>query len=361
MRFSPIEKDLQKKKEGSNMSSTWRSYVSHMTQRDMFDFSASLLATIVIGTGIIYVIWRIVNRKQLAAKPTIPRRAAVVAKQAAVPSSAKKVEPGDAGGVDAAPASGLPTPPEGFVRRIPRGAQAALVERGQRLLSEKNFDQAMVCFLSLLYSTSEGGGGSKDDRILPTHLTECLRGAAQCFRATGQNELAVKFLQAERRVFEEMVVQAANPEGAKKGTSAESILGSLLGRSGAKGGVGRAEELPKRCFTLDEVSDACTKLGYHDVALAYRVKSAALKSKITGKPLDPESDEAAQLARAIGEFRSRHPTNAGGGGNLPDGDDDDSSTGVAGSIGEQVASDAPITEEPELAGAAPLEESTEVK
>jgi hypothetical protein len=83
----------------------------------------------------------------------------------------------------------------------------------------------------------------------------------------------------------------------------ESVLGPLLGRAGA-------EKLPKRCFTLDEVSEACTKLGHHDVALAYKVKSAALKSKISGKPLDPESEEAAQLARAISEFKQRH----GGGG-----------------------------------------------
>ncbi len=288
-------------------SSVWSAYINHMSQKDLFDFAFGLVTTIVAGTLLMYLAWYLYSRLQAKPKLSIPRRMppaphaspdktqkTPVALESA--SSIPKEHPSEEG-------KKLPTEliESHVVRRIPRGAQAALVDRGQRLVNETKFQEALVCFLSLLYSASNPEA-SKEERVLPTHLTECLRGAAQCFRGLGQGEIAVKFLQAERRVFEEMVVQAANPEGRRPALAPESVLGPLLGRAG--------EELPKRCFTLDEVSEACSKLGYHDVALAYKVKSAALRSKISGKPLDPESEEAAQLARAISEFKTRHGDDA---------------------------------------------------
>lgn len=295
-------------------STIWAAYINHMSRKDVMDFGMAMLVTLAIGGAVMYVSLYL-YRTKVKGKPklSIPRRqpppaaAAGVEKKDGAKSGANGAG-GDANALKdgrnpdgsltaaaAAAAAGL----SGTVRRIPRAAQAALVDRGQRLIGENNFQEGLVCFLALLYSASNPDA-SPEERVLPTHLTECLRGAAQCFRGLGQLEASVKFLQAERRVFEEMVVQAANPEGRKGPSLApESILAPLLGK-------GPEDKLPKRCFTLDEVSEACAKLGFHDVALAYKVKSSALKSKISGKALDPESDEAAQLARAISEYKTRH-------------------------------------------------------
>jgi hypothetical protein len=179
---------------------------------------------------------------------------------------------------------------------IPRAAQTLLVERGKRLFQEGSVNEALHCFLSLLYAV-ESQEGAKN---LPTQLTECLRGAAECYRSLGQPDIAVKFLQAERRVFEEMVVAAAFPDGERSSRQEPGlIVSSLLGKAAD-------EKLPKRCYTLIDVAEACAKLGYHDMALAYRVKASALKSKISGKALDPESEEAAMLARALHDCKLRH-------------------------------------------------------
>lgn len=190
----------------------------------------------------------------------------------------------------------LPKPPAGQSRHIPLESQEALILRGREQLAAGKPDKALVTYLTLLYSAAE----SRDGNALPANLTECLRGAAECYRKLGDPESAVKFFQAERRIFEEVVVSAANagrPQGERRKTG--GILQSLLN----PGAPVEEEDLPRRCQTLSEVADACTRLGRHDVALAYRVKAAAVKQKVTGKALDERSPEFAAMAAALAKVQ----------------------------------------------------------
>ena len=246
-----------------------QTYYHSMRSEDVHTFVAAVSTTLIIGGSLLWLLLRWLDTKfNVAPKPTIIKRR----EPAAAPTVALATPAAEAAAV----------PKER--RTIPRGAQAALVERGQRLLADKEYKQALNCFLSLLFASIES-----EDKALPAHLTDCLRGVAECYKGMGQADVAVKFLQAERRVFEEMVVQAANPEGEKT----PSIIASLFGKED--------KNVPKRIISLSEVADACSKLGYHDIALAYRVKASALRHKLSGTPLDPDSEEASLLAKALSQ------------------------------------------------------------
>jgi hypothetical protein len=251
-------------------------YFRSMTRKDQTDFALAAGSTLVVGALVLYFAFRWLNRYLNPPKgPIIPRRIATPAE----PTKQKQSEP--------APEIHLKER-----RHIPKAAQASIVERGARLLSEKKIEEALACFLALLFSAVES-----EDKVLPTQLTECLRGVGQCYMALGKPELGVRFLQAERRVFEEMVVMAARPPGSDGSIPHRSIIASLLSKKGS-------ENMPKRCYTLGEVADACTKLGHHDIALAYRVKAAALRQRVSGEPLDPDSEEAAILAQSLNAFQT---------------------------------------------------------
>eukprot|EP00758_Cryptobia_borreli_P008980 Tbor_TRINITY_DN5432_c0_g4::TRINITY_DN5432_c0_g4_i1::g.24281::m.24281 len=187
-------------------------------------------------------------------------------------------------------------------RHIPTGAQAIVMERAKRQLQEGQPDKALISFLSLLYVSVE----SKDENALPSQLTECLRGASECYQMLGQTENAVKFLQAERRILEEVVVIAANSGNSDTGRKKESILQALFQPTTV--GEGKADVIHKRCNTLSQVAQACTRLGRHDVALAYYVKAAAMKHKITGKPLDINSQDTQVLAEAVRKLQQMSNT-----------------------------------------------------
>ena len=167
-----------------------QAYYHSMRSEDVHTFVAAVSTTLIIGGSLLWLLLRWLDTKfNVAPKPTIIKRR----EPAAAPTVAL-----------ATPAAEAAVVPK-EKRTIPRGAQAALVERGQRLLADKEYKQALNCFLSLLFASIES-----EDKALPAHLTDCLRGVAECYKGMGQPDVAVKFLQAER-VFE-MVVQAANPE-----------------------------------------------------------------------------------------------------------------------------------------------------
>ena len=244
-------------------------YVRVMTVEDFQTLAFAFVTTVCCGILVAVTIYFIVTnfRRRMRAKRLIVKRAPKKPRHNESAKNEPAKEPAER-------------------RYIPTGAQSVLIERGKRQLSEGDADKALVTYLSLLYTAVE----SKDDSALPAQLTDVLRGAAECYKRLGQPENAVKFLQAERRVFEEVVVGAAKlsaPDGRS------SILQSLL----SKGGV--AEDMPKRCATLTTVAEACSKLERHDVALAYRVKAAAMKHKITGKAMDESSAEFRALAEAL--------------------------------------------------------------
>ncbi|CUG84707.1 membrane-associated protein, putative [Bodo saltans] len=251
-------------------------YYRSMTRKDQADFVVAAGVTLCIGVVLLFFLFRWLNGRVNPPKgPIIPRRTVTI-------EPSRKVESDEA--------TKQSQPKER--RHIPKAAQASIVERGTRLLAENKVEEALACFLALLFSSVES-----EDKVLPTQLTECLRGVGQCYMALGKSELGVRFLQAERRVFEEMVVMAARPPGSGGSIPHRSIIASLLSKKGS-------ETMPKRCYTLGEVADACTKLGHHDIALAYRVKAAALRQRVSGEPLDPESEEAAILAQSLNAFQT---------------------------------------------------------
>ena len=250
---------------------TWKAYLGVMSVEDFQTLAFAFVVTVGCGVAIAGALYYVISgyRRQMRAKRLVIKRAPKKAEKTATP---KAEEPSER-------------------RYIPTGAQSVLIERGKRQLQEGDAEKALVTYLSLLYTAVE----SKDDSALPAQLTDVLRGAAECYKRLGQPENAVKFLQAERRVFEEVVVGAAKMSASDGRTS---ILQSLLSNAGS------TEDMPKRCATLTTVAEACTKLGRHDVALAYRVKAAAMKHKITGKGMDESSPEFRSLAEALAKVQN---------------------------------------------------------
>lgn len=280
-----------------------------MTEDDVRNFTVAASATLVVGLGTIALIFYCLEKKlggaaaradgagaalrpRLAVEAAAMPPSATANATAAAASAPKPAAKQTGAAVGAAPTS---------IAYVPLAAAATMVQRGNRLLAEKNPRDALVCFLSLLYSAQGGDHGA-----LPSHLTDCLRGAAQCFIALGDPDQAVKFLQAERRVFEEML--AATVQG---GASAPqnrpqsgALLASLLDPTAA--------DTPHRCNVLRDVAEACSKGGHEDIALAYRVKVAALKQKVSGKPMDPNSKEFHDLAKSLSKLASYDKREQGG-------------------------------------------------
>lgn len=191
-------------------------------------------------------------------------------------------------------------------RVIPATSAVILAQRAARLMQEENFHDALVCYMALLSSAVRQGDAGAGETSLPINVTECLRGAAMCYRGLGEPEKAVKFLQAERLVYEELVAETqsvARGEG-PNGTqpSAAGILAALFTN---KSGAALDGKIPKRYTVLTEVGDACMKHGYPEVALSYRVKAAALRQRASGKPLDSDSAELAAMAEAINVVEER--------------------------------------------------------
>jgi hypothetical protein len=187
-------------------------------------------------------------------------------------------------------------------RNIPLGASSVLVQKGVRLIEEGSYDEALVCFLALLYSAVEGGRAQPDN--LPAHLAECLRGAGTCYRKMGQIEIAARFFQAERLIYEEMVSSVTGDSGnANKTpdvTKSRAIVASLFSNVGDDEDEKNPEKsLPRRCRILQDVADACMKHGHVQVALSYQLKMAAVKRKVSGKAMEPNSDEFQKIAEML--------------------------------------------------------------
>ena len=238
-----------------------------MRREDVANFIFALGATLIIGTTLLVGVFRLIamrfpsDQGGPAAGP--PSEKAIEEKKKALPSK-------------------IPQPK----RHIPAGAAKALVDRGHRLREEKDFEGALKCYLSLLYSAvEEGGSGS-----LPIHLTDCLRGAAESYKGLGDYNNAVRFLQAERMIYEEMVAQEQKLKQNISGS--KQILKTLF--------AGKDPSAqPRRCEVLTGVAEASAKYGYNDLGLSYRVKAAALKHRLEGKPLDPSSPEFLAIAEAL--------------------------------------------------------------
>ena len=295
---------------------TIKSYWDIMQPEDAHVVILSFLATLVLGGamvgGFVWYAMRLdaqntrarIEKEDARIDTVLAERAARQGRTYVPPSGQKSITQRTAPSSNAASKaaagpkaarSQLPAPAE--KRHIPVESQTLLIQKGREQLAEDRPDKALVTYLTLLYSAAENRDGS----ALPASLTECLRGAAECYRKLGQPENAVKFLQAERRVFEEVVVSAANAGKEKStGGKAGGILETLLNPN-AK--AQSEEDLPRRCQTLSTVAEACTKLGRHDVALAYRVKAAAVSQKVTGKPLDETSPEMVAMAAALAKVR----------------------------------------------------------
>lgn len=174
---------------------------------------------------------------------------------------------------------------------IPLAAAEVLVQRGQRLIGEKKYEQGLVVFLAMLYHSVDSNGADKANAVLPSHLPDCLRGAAQCYRNLNMVEHAVKFLQAERLIYEEMVSTLLSKE--EKAAQGTAIVASLFQNGVPSAGA------THRYDVLSGVADQCMKRGYPKVALAYRVKAAAMKRRSTGESLDTNSNDMTALAEAL--------------------------------------------------------------
>ena len=187
-------------------------------------------------------------------------------------------------------------------RSISRAAQKIIVEKAKRLQCSGDARSALTNYLALLFNSVD----AQSESLLPVHLTECLRGAADCYRALGQPQHAVQFLQAERLVFEEVV---ASSELKHKAPSPppNSILAALLRPKGS--GNQPQEETNHRLTTLSAVADALGKDGRHEVSLAYRLKAAAIKQKLVSEgklkgalTLDENSPEFGALAESLAKL-----------------------------------------------------------
>ena len=179
---------------------------------------------------------------------------------------------------------------------IPFAAADVLVQRGRRLIQEGSFGQGLIVFLAMLYHAVDAGESRpgalleiKKQSDLPAHLPECLRGAAECYRGLSMPQHAIRFLQAERLIYEEMVSQLGKRPDNSRGTE---ILSTLF--NGESGGAGT-----HRCRVLSDVAEQCLRLGYPKVALAYRVKAAAVKRKMGGQTLDSSPEELKALAESL--------------------------------------------------------------
>lgn len=253
-----------------------------MSWYDVFMFVASIVTTTAVGGGLMLLLFRQLDKK-LAPLPKGKGAAAATA----ATDAAATVEDGVSS--DRLSDERLQARVAKERRNIPLGAAEQVVQRGQRLASEKHYEDGLVCFLALLYSAVEGDDGTGDS--LPAHLTDCLRGAALCLRGLGDVERALKFLQAERMVFEEIVA------GMSK---SESVVQKLFKKAPAEG----ADKMPRRYHVLKEVADRCMAMGNAKVGLAYQVKAAALKHKTTGQPLDPDGDDFNAVAAAVQAYRA---------------------------------------------------------
>ena len=193
-------------------------------------------------------------------------------------------------------------------RNIPAAAAAAMVERGDRLRAEDQYGEGLKCYLSLLFAAVEQGPSTE---ALPQHLTSCLRGAVECYKGLDDYANAVRFLQAERMIYEEMVAQEQKK---KKGmTGSAQVLATLFS------GKDPASQAPHRAEVLTEVAEASLKHGYGEIGLSYRVKAAAVKQKMSGKQLDPESPEYTAIAEAMETLqkqKAQEAENAGAGGDV---------------------------------------------
>ena len=184
-------------------------------------------------------------------------------------------------------------------RNIPLGASSVLIQKGARLVDEGSYDEALVCFLALLYSAVEGGKAQPDN--LPAHLAECLRGAGTCYRKMGQIEVAARFFQAERLIYEEMVASLSGDpdEAKKKGAASEDKSRAIVASLFRDDDKNPELSLPRRCRILQEVAKQCMKHGHVQVALSYQLKMAAVKRKVSGKAMEPNSEEFHQIAEML--------------------------------------------------------------
>lgn len=266
-----------------------------MSWNDCYLVGSSMVATVGVTLLFVYMVYKLCSKA-----PGTSRRNARGTKTFTVGEPKVGTTP-DA--TDPVADAAVEPPPEWKLdrqtkRNIPLGAADSLVQRGNRLIEEKQYKEALVCFLSLLYSAVEGGVKNAGDN-LPTHLADCLRGAAICYRNLGEPATAVRFLQAERLLFEEMVASLHKKDDGI--TPGKAIVASLLGSSADTSEV---ENDPKsaplrRCRVLNGVADECMRHGNPQVALSYRVKAAAVKQKITKQPIDPHSEEFARIAEAM--------------------------------------------------------------
>ena len=218
-------------------------------------------------------------------------------------------------------------------RDIPRGAAHQVVERGARLLAEESFEEALVCYLALLFAAVGDDDGPAQGVLprndsLPAHLTQCLRGVAMAFRGLGDAEMALKFLEVERLVFEEMIASTlgtapAGPPGATGPANAlhtakgppvfldanghqvgtpqqgSAIVNSLFKTLEEEQKDAADSKLPRRYFVLRDVALSCIAGGYAKVALSYRVKAAAIRRRATGEAMDPEGEDFRGILEAV--------------------------------------------------------------